>query len=213
MISCFTPENFTVHLDALAGKDLRIREIIQSIGYPPFWDRPKGFEGLVRIILEQQVSLSSAFSVFKNLKQETRDLTPETINTMPDDHLRSLGITRQKTRYIKLLAKEISEKRLDLNALETLPDQEIRTRLTALTGIGPWTADIYLIMGMNRLDIFPVGDLALRKAMKALGFARPEDDHPTMEEKAKVFAPYRSMFSYMLWHWYICENKIKVPDP
>ncbi len=213
MISCFTREDFTTHLDVLAGKDDRIREIIRSIGYPPFWDRPKGFEGLVRIILEQQVSLSSAYSVFKALKKETRELSPETINTMLDDQLRSLGITRQKTRYIKLLANEILEKKLNLNALKTLSDQEIRTRLTALTGIGPWTADIYLLMGLNRLDIFPVGDLALRKAMKALGFANTEDDHQTMAKKAKAFAPYRSMFSYLLWHWYICENRIKVPGP
>ena len=210
MITCFSRDDFTGYLDALAGTDERIGEIIKATGYPPFQDRPGGFEGLVRIILEQQVSLSSAFSVFTSLKREIR-LTPEAVNNATDDQLRALGITRQKTRYIKLLAGEILENRLDLNTLATLPDREVKHRLTALTGIGPWTADIYLLMGLNRLDIFPVGDLALRKAMVSLEFASPGDDRQAMVEKARAFAPYRSMFSCLLWHWYICENKIKVP--
>ncbi|MEH0021542.1 MAG: hypothetical protein V6Z89_17945 [Desulfobacter sp.] len=211
MISCFTQDDYRGRLDALARKDKRIREILGRIGYPPFWERPTGFEGLVRIILEQQVSLSSAFSVYQNLRGTVPAIIPEAIAAMGSEDFKPLGITRQKTRYIRLLACEILENNLDLDTLAALPDNAVKKRLTAITGIGPWTADIYLVMGLHRPDIFPVGDLALRNAMKDAGFAAQDDDHPALEKKARAFAPHRSLFSFLLWHWYIEQHNIKVP--
>ena len=210
-INTFSSQDYRARLDELAHGHAGIRRILDETGYPPFWERPAGFEGLVRIILEQQVSLSSAFSVYRKLKTALPELSPGAVGKLTDEGLRSFGITRQKARYIRILSEEIREGRLDLNALEALPDPEVKKQLTAITGIGPWTADIYLLMGLHRADIFPVGDLALRNAMKGAGFARPDDDHPTLEKKARVFSPHRSLFSFLLWHWYIRTHNIKLP--
>ncbi|MCG8619248.1 MAG: hypothetical protein MI802_23750 [Desulfobacterales bacterium] len=210
-IDVFTSQDYKSRLDALAGAHDEIRKILEETGYPPFWERPTGFEGLVRIILEQQVSLPSAFSVYRKLKSALHDFNPESVIRLADEDLRSLGLTRQKSRYIRILAEEIMEGRLDLNTLEALPDHEVKKQLTAITGIGPWTADIYLLMGLHRADLFPVGDLALRNAMKGTGLAAPDDDHPTLERKAAAYAPHRSLFSFLLWHWYIKKQNIKLP--
>ena len=209
MITCFSRDSYTSLINDVAGKDFRLAKVIDQFGYPPFFGRSKGFACLVRIILEQQVSLTSAFHTFKRLETGLEELTADRICSLNPDQIKAFGITRQKTVYIKHLADKITNGHLDLDELDTLPDAQVKAKLTSLKGIGPWTADIYLIMGLKRMDVFPSGDLAIRKAMAGLGFS--DQDAEAAEKAALAFAPYRSIFSFLLWHWYICTNTIKLP--
>jgi len=205
----FTQENYQSYCDILAGNDDRIKQIISTIGYPPFWKRQKGFEGLVRIILEQQVSLASAFAVYQKLKRIT-SIVPENILKLSDKDFKACGFSRQKTRYVRILAQEIVKNRLDLPSLNTLPDETVREKLKTVTGIGDWSADIYLLFGLNRLDIFPVGDLALVKSMNHKGFIKKTDSKEAIIKTASAFKPFRSVFTMLMWHAYIVKNNIKV---
>ena len=209
MITCFDENNYTAYIDILTGKDERLAAVTGRFGYPPFFERPKGYKGLVRIILEQQVSLASAYAVFKKLDAGVQRITPEHIQALSPDQIQAFGVTRQKTAYIKHLADEIMTGNLDLNMLETLSDKDAVKTLTAVKGIGPWTADIYLLMGLKRVDIFPAGDLALRQAMAQLNFCTA--DHEQAKAAAQEYAPYRSLFAFLLWHWYLRTKKIRPP--
>ncbi len=207
----FTRENYRFHVDFLAKQNSRIQQIIDVHGYPPFWHRSPNYDGLVRIILEQQVSLASAHGVFRKLETAVNVVTPANIIQFTDQDLRSCGLTRQKSRYIRLLAQEIHDNGLDLSELAQKSNKTIKARLTAVTGIGDWSADIYLLMCLNRRDVFPIGDLALRKAMVHLGFSDPKDSNAAMEKTALQFTPYQSIFAMILWHWYIIWRNVKMP--
>lgn len=198
------------YCDLLADKDHRIKQILDTFGYPPFWERRTDFEGLVRIILEQQVSLASALAVYKKLKDRVGPITPERLMPLSDETFKSCGFSRQKTRYVRILAEEVQFNGLNLEHLQTEKEITIRDRLIRITGIGQWTCDIYLLLCLNRLDIFPTGDLALVKSMVENHFF---DQPPAKEEilaLTQAFKPYRSIFAILLWHSYIIRHKINI---
>lgn len=210
MNSSFSIKTYKRFCDDLAKTDICIKNIISVYGYPPFWERRKDFEGLVRIILEQQVSLASALAVYKKLKSLIDPVTPKNLLDLTDDELKSCGFSRQKISYVRILADEILSNGLDLDQLQKQPDEIIRKRLIAIKGIGPWTCDIYLLLCLNRLDIFPIGDLALIKSMQETGFL---DHKPSKEEALSIasrFKPYRSIFAILLWYAYIKKHNIKI---
>jgi len=122
----FTRENYKGFCDQLTQKDEHVYNILNRFGYPPLWEREKGFKGLVRIILEQQVSLASALSVYKKLKKITSIVSPQNMINMADTDLKLCGFSRQKTAYVKNLAHEILEKDLDLEQLSHKTDGEVR---------------------------------------------------------------------------------------
>ena len=205
MTATFCRDSYHRHLDILANKDRRLQQIIDQWGYPPFWSRPAGFPGLVRIILEQQVSLASAQSTWNRLENRLGQITPDTVIELPGQTLADLGITRQKRQYIRGLAETVlvPGRNLDLQALETMPDEQVRAALTSIKGIGPWTADIYLLMGLHRMDIFPARDLALNKALDGLGILPLDTPPPKVYQSLQSFSPFRSLLACLLWHWYI----------
>ena len=209
-MTCVSPATYHSCLDRLAQKDEKIGQLLSDLGYPPFWSRPKGFAGLARIILEQQVSLASAARTWQRLEDVLGQVTPEKVGALTEDQFKSLGITRQKSGYIRGLALKVRDG-LDPEALEGLSDSEVRDRLLAVKGIGPWTADIYLIMGLHRPDVFPSGDLALNKALAALGFTEPDASAEQIRDALKKYAPFRSLLACLLWHWYIVEHRIALP--
>ncbi len=210
MDTIFTKDTYKADCDILADRNPKIKTIIQDIGYPPFWERSADFDGLVRIILEQQVSLASAYAVYKKLLNRIDPITPRGIIGLSEIDFKSCGFSRQKMRYVTTLAREVVDHGLALKQLKQKSNGEIRTRLKAVTGIGDWTADIYLLMGLNRIDIFPVGDLALRKSLISNGFARQTDSRATLIKKTDRFSPYRSILTMILWHAYIIFHNIKV---
>ncbi len=212
VINVFTQENYKDFCDQLAQKEKNIYQILKRYGYPPIWKREKGFGSLVRIILEQQVSLASALAVYKKLKKNLQAITPENIIQMTETDFKLCGFSQQKTAYVNNLAYEILEKGLDLDQLNRESDEIVRKKLIKIKGIGNWTCDVYLLMCLNRLDIFPIGDLALINCMKENGIIGQK---PTKEEILKVterFKPFRSVFAMILWHAYLEKRNAKIAE-
>lgn len=210
MIPVFTKSNYKAYCDRLAAGDIAIEKMIDTFGYPLFSQRPAGFEGLVMIILEQQVSLTSARSTYRKLKKTLYPITPEGIIRLADDRLKSCGFSRQKIRYVKILAHEILNHDLDLAVLSELSDDRVRERLTAIKGIGIWTCDVYLLFCLNRLDIFPVGDLALMKSMVENKLIHQNPSRADIQNRSLRCKPFRSVFAMILWHSYIRAHHIKL---
>lgn len=203
MPAALNAASFRKAVRILTGRDPDLAALVDRHGPPPFWVRPAGFPTLLHIILEQQVSLASAQATFDRLRLLADPLTPESLLALPDEALRGIGFSRQKIRYCRIAAQAILNGDLPLDHFDRLPDEEVRGRLTALTGIGPWTADIYLQMALRRPDVWPVGDLALRVAVQRFkGLAeKPVSTH--MEAIGEAWRPYRSVAAGILWHGYL----------
>jgi len=195
-----------VGVKALAESDPHLRRVLDQYGPPPLWDRDPGFPSLLKIILEQQVSLASAQATYDKLLAKADPLTPENLLRLSDEELKSVGFSRQKTRYARILAEAIIKGSLDLDGLQRLDDEEVMNTLTSLTGIGPWTAGIYLLMVLRRPDVWPRGDLALLSAMrdvKELECVPSNDDATNI---ADSWRPWRSVAARILWHHYLSER-------
>lgn len=191
---------------ALADADPSLAGVIQRAGLPAFWHRPPGFATLVLFILEQQVSLASARAVFGRLVERVGTLTPEAIARLDDDGLGRIGLTRQKQRYVRGLAGAVIEGSIDLDGLEDLSDEEARRQLLRLTGIGPWTADVYLLSALGRPDVWPVGDRALQVGT-AETLALPEVPDPVqLEQIGARWRPWRSVAARLIWHDYLSRR-------
>ncbi len=192
--------------DELASRDPHLKTVITKHGYPPLWAREPGFPTLVKIILEQQVSLSSAQAAYNKLLNRIRPLTPEDFLTLDDEELKHVGFSRQKTRYCRILAETIQCGELDLTALVQLSDDKVSETLTALKGIGPWTAGVYLLMVLRRPDIWPRGDIALLTSIQEVKHLDERPDNETALEIAENWKPWRSVAARILWHNYLSER-------
>lgn len=193
----------------LAQRDDRLGWLHQTQGTPPLWSRPPGFATLVQIILEQQVSLSSAAAIYQRLQRRLGgEITPASVRLGDEPALREAGLTRQKTTYCLGLADATLNGLIDFEALTALPDAQVRDQLTQLKGIGPWTANIYLLMGLGRADIWPRGDLALNAAARHLhGWSSRKTD-AGIAGHARRWKPYRSVAARLLWQHYL--NRLPV---
>lgn len=200
-----TLQSLAAAATTLAARDHDFSFVLTKYGVPPMWGRKRGFVTLVRIILEQQVSLVSARSMFKRLTNNIQPFTPARFLELGEGHLRSLGVTRQKSAYFLSLAEAAAAG--DLNAIPRMGDDEARAALMRIKGIGPWTADIYLLMVLKRPDIWPNGDIALATAamnLKKLG-SRP--GFRQLEQMAESWRPFRSVAARMLWQYYLAEKR------
>lgn len=187
----------------LSRRDRDLRNIVRRLGTPPLWSRAPGFATLLRIILEQQVSLASARSVFEKLKRGLRPLNPAGFLGLSDRELRAMGFSRQKSRYCRELALAIENGDLRLGRLKSLSDEAVRAVLTAVKGIGPWTANIYLMMALGRPDVWPGGDLALARAMQDVKGLRSVPDQERQLRVAENWRPYRAVAARLLWQHYL----------
>ncbi|MEZ4699021.1 MAG: hypothetical protein R2834_01725 [Rhodothermales bacterium] len=194
-------------VNELADRDPALAGIVQTWGPPPLWDRPEGFPTLVHIILEQQVSLASARAAFDRLDETLGGVDPEGMLRLDDAALLRIGFSRQKARYGRLLARAVLDGDLDLVALPALADDEVRRRLTAITGIGPWTADIYLLMALRRPDVWPQGDLALAVAMQRVLGLPQRPSRQEQLERSEAWAPWRAVAARLLWHQYLSDRR------
>ena len=193
----------------LASRDQLLANIHATYGDPPLWQRASGFRTLVHIILEQQVSLSSAKSMLLRLETAIQPFTPERFLELGDERLRKLGVTRQKSTYVLHLSDEIVSGRLKLRGLARLNDDQVLVRLTGIKGIGLWSANIYLLMAMRRADIWPAGDLALAVAIQELKNLKRRPSPQELEAIAEQWRPHRAVAARMLWQYYL-GRKIRV---
>jgi DNA-3-methyladenine glycosylase II len=190
----------------LAGRDRDLRRILATHGPPPLWGRRPGFPTLVRIILEQQVSLASARAVFRRLTLGIVPFTPARFVEVGAAGLRSLGVTRQKAAYCLHVAEAVSSGRLDLRAVARLDDAAVASTLTRLKGVGPWTACIYLLMALRRPDVWPAGDIALIQAVRRVKRLRGPASPERVARLAEIWRPYRSVAARMMWQHYLAER-------
>lgn len=199
----FSTNNFHDICDNLAARDPDLAHIIETYGYPPFWDRPNTYETLVQIILEQQVSLASAKATLEKLRSKINYITPENVITLTDEELRACYFSRQKTSYVRALTKEILAGHLVISELESMPDDKIRQKLIQLKGIGHWTVDVYLILVLHRMDFFPFGDIAAVNALKQLKKLPKDTPHEVLLNIVGNWQPYRTAATMLLWHHYL----------
>jgi len=182
--------------------------INSKYGPPPNWSRPQGFLSLSKIILEQQISLAAANAHFLKLSGYMSGFTPSNILKLTDEEMRICQISRQKSKYLRELSATILEGVIDLHGLSKLNETEVKKQLTRIKGIGDWTTDIYLMFCLQAKNTFPIGDIAVIKAVKELYHVK------TMKEVALLsenWRPFRSLATYYFWHYYLCKRS-KTPE-
>lgn len=203
MSSIGSLEQYHRIVDQLCLADPDLARVVAMHGYPPLWKRDHSFATLIWIILEQQVSLASAYAAFTRLKDRIGEVTPQLVLSLTDEELRACSFSRQKTSYARALATAILNKAIDLEALRLMPEEEARTQLKQLKGIGDWTVDVFLMMAQQRADHFPLGDIAL---VNSLRHEKQLDASVAREELLRIadaWRPYRTVAAMILWHAYI----------
>lgn len=206
-------ETFRLAVDLLVDEDEHLARVVDRWGVPDFWHRQPGFRTLVLLILEQQVSLESGAAMYRRLAGLLGDVTPENVLAAGAQRIRSLGVTRQKTAYLIELSGQVVDGSLDLTSLESEPTPKARQTLLAIKGIGPWTADAYLLSASRRPDMWPVGDRALQVgAGETLGM-KTTPDQSELEILAEPWRPVRAVAARLIWHGYLSERgRVEPPD-
>ena len=202
-----TQKSLALAARELAARDEMLAAIHATYGDPPLWRRDAGFQTLVHIILEQQVSLKSAKAMLVRLEAAIQPFTPPKFIELGDSYLRGLGVTRQKSAYLLHLADSIVNGHLSFTTLARMSDEEARLVLTRVKGIGSWSADVYLLMAMRRADIWPAGDLALAVAMKELKGLANRPGPEELERLAEQWRPHRAVAARMLWQYYLGKRQ------
>ena len=188
----------------LTAKDVVFKELHQQYGNPFVPTRPEGFQTLCKLILEQQVSLESARACYVKIESALENVSPKSIVEASEELLRSCGVSRQKTIYLKALAEAVSDKTLVLESLSQKMPEEVRSELIKIKGIGNWTIDVYLMFSLQSPDILPIGDIAVVNTIKELYGL---EDKEAMINLAENWKPYRSMATFFLWHHYLVKRK------
>lgn len=193
----------------LASLDRDFASIADDLGAPPLFESEPGFATLVRIMLGQQVSLASAQAIYERLLAAVTPLTHASLLALDDDALRRAGFSRQKVDYVRSLARSVEAGELDFDVLALAPDDVVRAKLIALRGVGPWTAEMYLLRALRRSDAFPAGDLALQIAAQEIKRLPVRPSARELEELAERWRPLRSVAARMLWQHYLHRPRAK----
>ncbi|GGW22108.1 3-methyladenine DNA glycosylase [Gemmobacter lanyuensis] len=181
----------------LAARDPRFGVAHDLTGPLPLRRKPEGFAELLGAIVSQQVSVASARAIWGRVESAGL-ITPTAIRAASDDDLRACGLSRPKLRYARALA----EAGIDFDALRHLPDAEVITRLTAVPGIGAWTAEIYAMFSLGRADVFAHADLALQEGARALLGLESRPNERAMRVLAAEWTPWRAVAARLLWAYY-----------
>lgn len=207
-IRTFHKENFQELCRQLAKKDRDLAAIIREHDYPPMWTRPATFQSLILFILEQQVSLASAYAAFRKLKEKIGKVTPGRILALSDQELRDCYFSRQKIVYARELASIIQSRKMKLRSFSAMPDDDVRNIMIQVKGIGHWTVDVYLMHSLQRTDLFPLGDIALVNSLKEVKKLPKDISKEEMLKIAEPWRPNRTIAAMILWHAYIKKRGI-----
>lgn len=197
-----TENDLDLALAALGQADPRFLALVATAGRPPLRRRPHGFAGLAATIVSQQLSTASANAIWTRLAAAFDPLVPEAIMRAHPARLRKLGLSSPKIRSLKAIARAIAGGELALELLAELAAEHAHAALTAIHGIGPWTADIYLLSCLGHVDAWPAGDLALQEAARLAFGLRARPTAKEMIALAEPWRPWRSMAARVLWTYY-----------
>lgn len=198
----FSRKTMEEALAELGRRDPDIARAHREAGLPALRRREPGFATLLDIILAQQLSAASAAAIRKRLLEATGAMAPERFLALSDERLRAIGFSRQKILYGRGLAEAILERRLDLPRVHRMDDEEAVAAITALKGLGRWSAEVYLLFALKRPDIWPADDLAVMVAVKRLKRLRSRPDRKRMLAIAEPWRPWRSYAARLMWHYY-----------
>ena len=191
----------------LCEQDSLMHRLVQTYGTPPLWQRTQSFETLVHIILEQKVSLASAMAVMQRVKKLCPDMSPAMFLNVSESELRSAGMSARKVSYCNSIASALVSGELNLSKLRGSTDETIIEQLTAIRGIGPWTAGVYLLLSIRRVDAWASGDRAL-----VVSYAESTDlesipSYAEFDEIAGRWQPLRGVAARVLWHAYLSRRE------
>ncbi len=184
----------------LSQKDEVLKTIIADFGLPIIQKREEGFASMCHIILEQQVSIASAKAAYEKLVNLVGKVDPFNISNATDEDLRTCGISRQKTLYLKDLAQRVISKELDFSSLPMKSEQQIRNELIQIKGVGNWSIDVYLMFCMQSQDIIPLGDIAIKNTLVELYNCQSDEE---MLAISSNWEPFRTVASFIIWHYYL----------
>ncbi len=206
--SSLTPDTLLIGVRALSAADRDLARVVNQYGPPPMWGRSPGFATLLRIILEQQVSLASADAAYRRLRARVGRVTPAAFLELNDRALRQAGFSRQKTLYGRELARAFRDGNVKTRELKRMGDQEVAANLTRIKGIGEWTVNIYLLMALRRPDVWPPGDLALAKAARELKGLKDIPNDEELVSMSEAWRPWRAVAARILWHYYLSVRQL-----
>lgn len=194
---------------ALLAADPRLVPVHARTGDLPMRLREAGFKSLIAIIVDQQISRAAADAIFTRVEQRVDPFTPETWLKTKDRQLAKAGLSKPKLRHARAIAERVVDGRLDFAKLARMPDDKAREYLIATPGIGPWTADIYLLSSMGRTDPWPAGDVALQAAVAHALDLKERPSEKEMHTLAEIWRPHRGVAARLFWAHYRVMRELK----
>lgn len=208
-----TEEDIAKGVRALRRKCQHMRRVHDLVGNPPLRRRAGGFTGLVRIVVGQQLSISSAAAIWSRVESGVVPFDPDQMMSLSEDALRSFGLSRSKITTIRSLAAAVLDGTFDVAALDQAQDQDIHKALTGLRGFGPWSADIYIMFCLGRRDGFAAGDLALQEGVRLVMDLEERPTAAQLLEISERWRPWRGVAARLLWAHYGIVKKISSATP
>ncbi|MGB5102848.1 MAG: hypothetical protein WBO04_05940 [Steroidobacteraceae bacterium] len=193
-------------VDALCRRDDDLAAVVGRLGIPPLWGRRPGFAALVHIVLEQQVSIVAARTMYQRLRRRVGTVTPQSITRLGVDGMRGLGFTRQKSACCHGLAEALLAGHVDLSGVARADDDTGRRALLEIRGLGPWSVDIYYLMALRRPDVWPQGDLALAVGLREVKRLDALPSRDRQHVLAARWRPWRSVAARVLWAHYLAAR-------
>ncbi len=192
-------------MTALIDLDRRFAEICAQTGTPPLRRSEGGYSGLLRIIAGQQVSKASAAAIWGRMETVLAPLVPDHLAALTEEKFREAGLSGPKIRAVQALTDEILSRRLNLETFDALSDSAVLSAIVSVKGLGPWSAEVYLLTCLGRCDAWPGGDLALQVAAQNAFRLNGRPDAKTMAKLAQAWRPWRAIAARILWAYYALE--------
>jgi DNA-3-methyladenine glycosylase II len=202
-----TDADLEAGLAQLILADPRLQPVAQKAGAFSLRRREAGFAGLCAIVCGQQLSTAAAATIRGRLFAAFDPFHHDTVRRARGDKLKRLGLSAAKIKAIKEIGKAVAKQHIDLNAIGNMPADEAHAKLTALHGVGPWTADIYLLFCLGHADAFPAGDLAVQEAARIALNLRKRPDAKRLTKIAQAWRPWRGVAAHLLWAYYHAVKK------
>jgi DNA-3-methyladenine glycosylase II len=187
-------------LQALISEEPDFASVLERAGPLPWRTRTPGFHGLLQAIVAQMISNQAASAIWGRLRALPGALEPQGLLELPDEDLRAAGLSRPKVAHARVLAAAFLDGTLGAAALEAMGDDEAIARIVSVKGLGTWTAEVYLLFALQRLDVFPAGDIALAAATTELKRLDARPDQKALRGLAEAWRPARSLAARLLWH-------------